>query len=239
MEIEFKEHEVQWNRELSSRFWNFLARSTTEYFSEEAGPGIVRVAIQAGVPMRGRILDFGCGPGHLLDVLAKQKISCEGADFSDDSVRETNARLAGNPHFGGATQIRGIPTHLASDQYDVVFCIETIEHILTDELTSTFQELHRLLKPGGFLVVTTPNDEPLDQAKALCPECGAIFHRMQHVQTWNVQSITQFHRSLGFQTVKCLATYLDKSSLRSLAARAVKHVCGEKYPHLVYVGKKA
>ncbi len=93
MEIEFKEHEVQWNRELSSRFWNFLARSTTEYFSEEAGPGIVRVAIQAGVPMRGRILDFGCGPGHLLDVLAKQKISCEGADFSDDSVRETNARL--------------------------------------------------------------------------------------------------------------------------------------------------
>jgi 2-polyprenyl-3-methyl-5-hydroxy-6-metoxy-1,4-benzoquinol methylase len=238
MVIEFKEHEVHWNRELSSRFWNFLARSTTEYFSEQAGAGIVRVAVKAGVPMRGRILDFGCGPGHLLEVLVTQKIACEGADFSAESVRETNARLEGNSYFRGATQIREIPSHLPGSQFDVVFCIETIEHILSDELPSTFQELHRLLKPGGYLVVTTPNDEPLDQAKALCPECGAIFHRMQHVQTWNVQSITQFHRSLGFQTVKCLETYLDKSSLRSLAARTVKRLVGEKCPHLAYVGRR-
>ena len=238
MGTEFIEHELIWNREYSARFWNFLARSTTDYFSQQVGPGILRAAIKAGVPMRGRILDFGCGPGHLLEVLVHRGIDCEGADFSAESVHETQLRLKDHPHFRGATQILGIPSQLPAGKYDVVFCIETIEHILTEELEPTFQELHRLLKPGGFLIVTTPNDELLDQAKALCPECGAVFHRMQHVQSWNSQSISQFHQSVGFQTVRCIETYLDKAPLRSLAMRLAKRALGEKLPHLVYIGKK-
>jgi 2-polyprenyl-3-methyl-5-hydroxy-6-metoxy-1,4-benzoquinol methylase len=238
MGTEFIEHELKWNREYSSRFWNYQAHSNADYFSQEVGPGIVRVAKRSGAPMQGRILDFGCGPGHLLEVLVERKIVCEGADFSPDSIRETKARLDGNPYFRGVTPITGVPTHLAADQYDVIFCIETIEHILKDELAPTFQELHRLLKPGGFLVVTTPNDELLDRANALCPECGAIFHRMQHVNSWSTQTISEFHRSCGFQTVRCLETYLHRSSLRALGALLVKRLCHEKLPHLVYVGKK-
>jgi 2-polyprenyl-3-methyl-5-hydroxy-6-metoxy-1,4-benzoquinol methylase len=238
MEREFREHELSWNREYSARFWNYQAHSGADYFSQEVGPGIVRATVKAGVPLRGRILDFGCGPGHFLEILTAQKIACEGADFSSDSIRETNTRLNGSPYFRGVTQISGIPTQLADEQFDVIFCIETIEHILPEELPPTFQELHRLAKPGGFLVVTTPNDEQLDRGKAMCPQCGAIFHRMQHVNSWNVRSISEFNRSIGFQTVQCLETYLNKSSLRSMAARLVKRLCNEKMPHLVYIGKK-
>jgi len=238
MALEFKKHDLEWTRELSSRFWNCQSRSDTDYFSQQVGLGIVRAASRAGVPLRGKVLDYGCGRGYFLSILANERITCEGADFSPDSVNETNARLNGNPYFGGAAQILGIPTHLASGQYDVIFCIETIEHLLDDELAPAFRELHRLLKSGGYVVVTTPNEERLNKSKVVCPECGAMFHRMQHVRAWTVPSITEFHRSIGFEAVSCFATYLDRSRFWSFVVTLGKRLRGDSLPHLVYVGKK-
>jgi 2-polyprenyl-3-methyl-5-hydroxy-6-metoxy-1,4-benzoquinol methylase len=238
MTISFQEHPVQWTRDLSSRFWDFKAHTRAPYFSDQWGPAVLRATRRAGVPLRGRVLDFGCGPGHLMHHMIGQKISCEGADFSADSVQETNRRFAGNPHFKGATEIRSIPTHLAADLYDVVFCIETVEHILPSELKPTFVELHRILKPGGYLIVTTPNDENLSAQQTMCPECGSVFHLMQHVNTWNAASLTALINPLGFRTVHCGAAHFDKGKawerLRSIVARVRR----EKMPNLVYVGQK-
>src|SRR4051794_20457351 len=121
----FREHEIQWTREFSARFWDFKARTNAPYFSNEVGSAVIRNARRAGVPMKGNVLDFGCGLGHLMSRLLDQGIACSGADFSADSVSETNAKLGSNPLFHGAQQIHGIPTHLKESEYDVIFCTET------------------------------------------------------------------------------------------------------------------
>lgn len=44
----------------------------------------------------------------------------------------------------------------ADEEFQVVLCCEIIEH-LTEDPTAMLAEIHRVLKPGGYLVLTTPN----------------------------------------------------------------------------------
>jgi len=170
--------------------------------------------------------------------MVESKIHCEGVDFSSDSVQEANRKLAGNPFFHGAAQVHGIPTHLEANSYDVVFCLETVEHILRDELRPAIQEMHRVLRPGGFLVVTTPNDENLSASHTMCPECGAVFHMMQHVNSWNISSLSSFVNPLGFRTVSCGAMHLHRIRSWARFRQIATRIRGAKAPNLVYIGQK-
>jgi 2-polyprenyl-3-methyl-5-hydroxy-6-metoxy-1,4-benzoquinol methylase len=51
------------------------------------------------------------------------------------------------------------PTVAADSSYDVIISTEVIEHL--ENPRGVFRELHRLLRPGGTLIVTTPNQESI------------------------------------------------------------------------------
>jgi ubiquinone/menaquinone biosynthesis C-methylase UbiE len=163
-------------------------------------------------------------------------------DFSTDSLKIVKEKFENNPHFKGSTLAHGLPTPLTGDTFDVVFFIETIEHILPEDLNGTLQEIHRLLRKGGYIFVTTPNQENLEAAKILCPECGCIFHRIQHIASWTKDSLSSMMKANGFYEVQCKPTRLKEDrwpesvlhGLKLLAHKLLK----KPYPHLVYIGRK-
>lgn len=107
----------------------------------------------------GRLLDFGAGRGELLSRLhaAGGYTSLAGADLF--------ARPADlPPSIAWHQQDLNDPLEVAPP-FDVVVCSETIEHLENPRLT--MRTLHALLKPGGLLVLTTPNQESLRSYLAL------------------------------------------------------------------------
>jgi SAM-dependent methyltransferase len=97
---------------------------------------------------RGRILDLGCGPGNLLDYLAPHG-DVFGSDFSHDALRFCAGR--------GFARLFRADFHslpLRADSFDVVTCIDVLEHLLDDR--KAIRELVRILRPGGVLVVSVP-----------------------------------------------------------------------------------
>ena len=187
---------------------------------------------------RPRVLDFGCGPGYLLRWLLAAGVTCEGVDFSSASVSRVVETLASDPKFRGVTVVEGLPTPLSGDAYDVVFLVETVEHLLDDDLGATLEEVHRLCRPGGVVVVTTPHLEDLDRTFVICPDCGGMYHPMQHVRSWSAETLTSTMAERGFDLQSCNAIHLTRNKLASHLRAAAARLLRRKMPHLVYIGVK-
>lgn len=123
--------------------------------------------------------------------------------------------------------------------------VEVVEHLDNAQLSGMLSEIKRLFKPGGYVVVTTPNDEDLGAEKLICPECG--FHRWQHVRSWNSQRLRACFEEHGFQTFHLAETHFRPrvSFPRKLVrlaidrARRLKNQSSVSLkPHLIYMGTK-
>ena len=97
--------------------------------------------------------------------------------MSQTSVDAVNERFRGVPSVAEARCISSFPSDLPGDSFSLVAATEVIEHLDDTELDSMLGECRRLLAPGGYIVLTTPNEEDYDAAKVCCPECGCVFHR--------------------------------------------------------------
>ena len=97
----------------------------------------------------GRVLDVGCGNGEKLKILGDLGWMTEGIDT--DECAAANARGKGLTVRTGTLVEQNYP----EDSFDAVIMIDVIEHARNPR--ELLGECHRIVKPGGTLIVTTPN----------------------------------------------------------------------------------
>lgn len=239
----FREHTIEWTDEKVSRLWNYYSRTPPycdAYFSKVYGDRILK---KSGLPLQQdlRVLDFGCGPGFIWEHLHALDSRWEytGLDFSPDSVQKMTQKAKGNPRFAGVQHVTQLPTVLPDTHFDVVLLFEVVEHLKDEYLDGTLREAARVLKQGGVLVITTPNEEDLNASTRFCPDCGAVFHEWQHVRNWSVDSLAAHLQQNGFELR--VAHTLDFAAQGALK-RAVwwgRKMLGRKVnPHMVSVFQK-
>jgi len=113
---------------------------------------IQRAAVDAfgrlGLQAAAAVLDAPCGDGALAAVLTRAGYAVTGAD-----VDETAASVLPAARFR-RTDLNG-PLPFSDGSFDAVLSIEGIEHL--ENRFGYLRELHRVLRPGGRLILTTPN----------------------------------------------------------------------------------
>jgi 2-polyprenyl-3-methyl-5-hydroxy-6-metoxy-1,4-benzoquinol methylase len=99
------------------------------------------------------IVDVGCGDGLATSVAASVSPGHRfvGVDWSADAVRQASAR--GLALVRASVEDAGLP--VATGAADVVIMSEVIEHLVDTD--SVLDEVRRILKPGGSLLLSTPN----------------------------------------------------------------------------------
>jgi len=104
------------------------------------------------LPKDSRILDLGCGKGSFSLKLKKMGYTnLFAADMTSDNV------LPKSIHFKKADFHERLP--FGNNEFDMVFSLEVIEHL--ENPWRFIDEIHRIIKPKGYAILTTPNPDNL------------------------------------------------------------------------------
>jgi SAM-dependent methyltransferase len=102
-------------------------------------------------------LDVGCGRGEFLVACRDGKIDARGVDTNERSVSDLRQR-------GFDVALAGVPecfAPYADGSLGSVLAMHVVEHLPADTLFALFRESARVLRPGGLLMLETPNAESL------------------------------------------------------------------------------
>jgi SAM-dependent methyltransferase len=109
------------------------------------------------VPAGGRILDIGCSPPFVLAVLKSLGYAATGVDVQPQVFANSQAEL-GFTAVGCNVEQQALP--FPDQSFDAVLLCEVFEHLRLNPVR-TMQEIRRVVRPGGFLYLTTPNSYSL------------------------------------------------------------------------------
>ena len=160
-----------------------------------------------------RVLDAGCGRGEVLLACARAGAEVAGIDYAPAAVeisRETLAGVAGADVRQG--DIGRLPWPDAS--FDRVLSGDVIEHLDPGDGEAMLREAHRVLRPGGWLVLhTAPNllflrvAWPVARWPLLAAGHGESVHRLEswvaaskryHVNEQSLHGLRRSLRRAGF-----------------------------------------
>lgn len=133
-------------------------------FSRLLHTHVYQKAIELAHPkLTDRILDVGCGRGELAFMLAYRRVQVTGVDYSADSIQLCKElkgilpkRVQKKLSFKQAN-ILDDHLDLEIEGYDLIFFLDVIEHLTALEGEKALQNIYRLLRPGGRLVIHTNN----------------------------------------------------------------------------------
>ena len=138
----------------------------------------------------GRLLDVGCGNGRFLAKMRAAGWQVEGTDFDPAAVKHVREQL-GVPAHCGDLESAGFP----AGSFDVVVLQHVIEHVETP--VDLLRECLRILKPGGQLLLITPNVESWGHRRF-----GPFWRGLEpprHLCLYSKQTLAELARRAGFQ----------------------------------------
>ncbi|HVX14551.1 MAG TPA: class I SAM-dependent methyltransferase [Pirellulales bacterium] len=208
----------EWTPERVKRFWDWQAAADAPYFSAEVADAVLSFVRFLRLPIE-EYLDYGSGPGHLVERFLPFAKGGSGADTSPVTVAQVNARFKGATNWHQCVHISDLPTDLPSDAFDLVTCLEVVEHLDDNTLADTLNELARITRPNGHVLLSTPYAEDLSASMSYCPFCDHAYHRWQHVQSFTPERLQRMLDARGLEVVFCRGVNLllfspDKTPLK-------------------------
>jgi len=152
---------------LAADWWNPKGSSAMLHRLNPVRLGYIREQIDrhwggdecSRTPLAGkRAADVGCGAGLLAEPLARLGAAVTGIDAAPETIAAARVHAEGQ---GLAIDYRVGGTDRLTGSYDLVACLEVIEHVA--ETRAFVGGLADALGPGGLLIVSTPNRTALSR----------------------------------------------------------------------------
>ena len=159
------------------------------------------------------VLDIACGTGYGSFVMAKSMpaVNVLGVDISEQAIDYAN-------HFYKTENVKFIiddchKVELPASFYDVVVSFETIEHI--EDADTFVKKLYACIKPGGYLICSTPNESRLRFSKKDFP------HHLRH---YNLSEFESLVENAGFEIESRLSQHARNEKIVSEDSEGLYHI---------------
>jgi len=151
-----------------------------------------------GVTGTGKLLDVGCGTGHLLRAAADRGLETFGTDISEEGVQVARRTSPASQVAVG----KGEELDYGDSEFDYVTCIGALEHFL--DMRKGFREMLRVARPGGRLCIVVPNSNFLYWK--LRGDKGTEQHDINE----NLMSLTEWHDFFKKENLEVLRVHQDR-----------------------------
>lgn len=171
----------------------------------------------------GRLLDIGCGKGDFLVRMRRQGWHVEGLEIDPEAVETARVEHSLTIHLGD------LESHaFPGDSFDAVTMNQVIEHV--HDPVSLIRECRRVLRPGGRLVLATPNINSLTHGR-YGRDCSHL-DPPRHLHLFTKKTLRECAARAGFRSIEtwCAPGYAEGSIGASvdLAVRSAgksRHEC--------------
>ena len=145
-----------WEQQLWLRTKPFSA--PPNYELAECLHTFAHVVREFGLGLRAQVLDVGCGPGWLSELLARCGYSVTGVDISEDMVAIARERIDAipgevGPGIAPLAEFHSMPVREMpwSERFDAAILYDTMHHF--DGELETLEVIFRTLAPGGRIYI--------------------------------------------------------------------------------------
>ncbi|MCD6317775.1 class I SAM-dependent methyltransferase [Candidatus Aerophobetes bacterium] len=200
-------NQVEYVEKISPKSFDIVARGFRKHISRFLPDG-----------KSASILDIACGAGHLLHFLQNQGYyKAQGIDLGAEQLKI--ARKMGVKNIEQADLFEYLEKY--KDYFDLIIAFQLIEHLKKDEAVKSLDLIYRALKPGGKVLVTTPNAVSLG---GLWISFGDFTHEL----VFTPRSLSQLLRVCRFSNVEVYGqgpvTYDFRSGIRTILWKFLKTI---------------
>lgn len=171
------------------------------------------------------VLDIGCGDGFLTNKLAHISQKAVGIDLSSSGLKFAKSKITSNNVMLVLGSAESLP--FKDDFFDVVTLFEVIEHVPVNRVNNVAEELFRVLKKGGKVILTTPNPRNLWNRISKKPKVSA-----KHFKEYTGEELLHIFKK--FKTLEFTGIYLPLPPLFLLHKPCYSFI----YDKLISLGRK-
>ena len=149
-------------------------------------------------------LDIGCGPGTFIGLLPPG-VKSTGIDIAEDQIAFAGSRYGTDGRrFVRIDSLQRLP--FEDGCFDVVTAVEFIEHLSTADTSAMLKECLRVLRPGGRIILTTPNYASLWPAlEFVLNRVSPVSYEDQHISQYMPSKASAMLKEVGFSGVEAAA----------------------------------
>ena len=138
----------------------------------------------------GRVLDLGCGPGHITGHLRSLGVDATGIDMVPEFIAHAKAAHPDGDYRIGSLTDLGVPDGSVAG----ILAYYSLIHLPPPDIDAVLAEFRRVLVPGGTVVVGFVDGD----------EVAAFDHKVITAYRWSVGELSERLARAGFATVEHL-----------------------------------
>ena len=162
---------------------------------------------------KGKALDIGCGVGDFLHTMEQHGWDCTGVEPSEDAKAIAKKRIKGQLQSSEEQE------NLPDSSFDLITMWHVLEHV--DDIRWQIQQLHRLCKPGGRIIIALPNYKSYDGQYYKAE--WAAYDVPRHLNHFNKETLIKILEESGLRHVKTEKLVWDAYYISYMSEKYRKH----------------